>query len=247
MSRLNSVALLLVAFVIVSSAAFADTVTYVNLEFTTPTFGFSIPTPDNVIVTNASSGLYPGYVLSAEFCENSSCATPIATTYQSLLRLTDLTLTCDSEGGCGLIDIDFQANVAEFGATPVGESVVTVNLNLDGSSPADINGAVNLCISNHHSICTSTLSGPHSFETTFSGVGGSVTGSTSGQIVALSGFTVYGQLEVDALNPGQSLTLLNSLDIGVGVEAVPEPATFGLVAAALLLFGLAYWRKTAKT
>jgi len=216
----------------------ADPISYGVMEITTP--GFALSSADNATLTNASSVLYPGYTLSAEFCENSSCASPTTLPVgdQSLLRFTDMTLTCDDASGCGLIDIRFEAlNAVEFSApTPAG--VVNVDLNLDGSATQSIVGSATLCIAGPHAICTADLSGTHSFTTSFDGP---FSGSVSGAVPTSPGLSVYGQIEIDALGNGQTVTLTNSLDIGTDVEpalgsgTTPEPGTLALTAAPMLL------------
>ncbi len=243
MSRFQSFAVFAVLLGFASGAAYAgDVITYADLEITSPTLAFNLVTPDNVTVSGVSSVLFPGYTLSAEFCENAACNTPITTTDQSLLRFTNMTLTCTSESACGLIDINFEADGATYNHALMPVSLITVGVSLDGVSTDNVNGSVTLCITNPHAICTANLSGPHSFQTNFSA---DVSGTTSGSLITLAGFTVYGQIEVDALAAGKTVTLMNSLDISIGSDAIPEPATIGLVAGALLLLGLAYWRKAA--
>ena len=212
------------------------------MEFTAP--GFALSGADNATLTNATSQLYPGYVFSAEFCEDSSCASPIPLPAgdQSLLRLTDMTLTCDDESGCGLIDIRFEALNAVMDDGPAPGGVVDVDLNLDGSATQAIVGSATLCIAGPHAICTADLSGTHSFSTSFDGP---FSGSVSGAVPASPGLSVYGEIEIDALGDGQSVTLANSLDIdstiepAVGSGITPEPGTLALTAApVLLLLGL---------
>jgi hypothetical protein len=244
MARFNPIAIFIVVFGIASSAAYADTVSYEQLLITSPTLAFGASNPDDVIVAGATSSLYPGYTLSAEFCENSSCTNPIVAPEDSLLRLTNLTLTCTAKGGCGLIDIDFEADSAILAGKPAPASLISVDLSLDGTATEAVSGAIRLCITNPHAICSSNLSGPLSFQTTFAD---GLNGGTSGSVIGLPGFTVYGQIEIDHLDNGNSVTLVNSLDIGADLTAIPEPATLALVVPALLLLVAARFRKAWKS
>jgi hypothetical protein len=247
MSRLNPFAVLLVICGLAATAARGDTITYGQLAITSPGLAFSAS--DNVVVSNATSALYPGYTFSAEFCENSACSSPIASSSDSLLRFTDMTLTCASAEGCGLIDIRFQATNAMLDDSPSPAGTATVDLGLDGTATEAVVGSATICITGPHAICAPDLSGTHSFSTSFDGA---FSASTNGAVPVSSGFSVYGQIEIFHLDNGNSVSLANSLDIdadiepALGAEPVPEPGTLALTVPPLLLLLGVGLRKSRK-
>jgi hypothetical protein len=215
----------------------ADTIAYQQLIFVGPVLGSS--TSGDVSVSGTSL-FDPNYSFSGEFCENSSCGNPIGTTDDSLLRLTNLTLTCNGDGDpCGPVDITFEALGAMSNGSPVPSTPVNVDLSFDGVGSAS--GFARICIGSSVSFCTSEGSGPQSFQFSFFN---NLSGSASGAVVAPGGFDVYGDLHFDGLADGTSVQLNNSLDIGItNAGAVPEPSTFAMLAAGMTLLGLTARRR----
>jgi hypothetical protein len=180
----------------------------------------------------SSANVAGGYSFSGEFCVNDNCpGGPALTFSDSLLRLTNLNLTCNSrEGACAPIDVNFEAQ----GATaPVGTMQVNVDLVGNGSA----SGFARVCIADSSHICSSALFGPESFSFSFAN---NVTGSAMGLITTTGNFDLLGDFHIDGLAPGASVTLSNSLDIGLtsnavvtGFPGVPEPSTVFLLTTGL--------------
>jgi hypothetical protein len=210
----------------ISNGALASTITYTQLSFSTPVPGFGNGT--DVTVAATASG---GYTFGGEFCLNEGCAGgPVSTSSDSLLRLTNLNLTCNSrEGACAPIDVNFEAQ----GATgPAG--IMQVNVDLIGTGSAT--GFARVCIADSSHICSSALFGPESFSFSFAN---NVTGSAIGLITSTGNFDLLGDFHIDGLAPNTSVTLSNSLDIGltgnavVGGSRTPEPSSIFLLTAGL--------------
>jgi hypothetical protein len=218
-----------------SSGALASPITYNQLLFTTPVLSFGTGTD----VTASSSSVTGGYSFNGEFCVNEGCSTgPVATTATSLLRLTNLSLTCSSGETCAPLDITFEAQ----GATaPAGATDVSVNLIGGGSA----SGFTRICVADANHLCTADLFGTQSFS--FSYVS-SISGSAQGTISTPGNFDLFGNFHVDGLSSGKSVTLSNSLDIGLTSRsqggAVPEPSAIFLVHAGLAALALLRRRKS---
>lgn len=205
-----------------TSTAFAGAVNYSLIAIDSPVFASGT---GSAIVSPTLTG---GYTFSAEFCENDSCSTgPVFTTASSLLRLTNLTLTCDSGSECAPIDVTFEADA--FSA-PIG--AINVGVQLTGSGNASGYGRV--CFADENNICSSSFFGNESF--TFPYVN-NISGLAQGTISSNGSFSVLGDFHVDGVQGGASVNLFNSLDISL-TSAVPEPSTTLLsgLGLALLLF-----------
>jgi hypothetical protein len=220
-----------------TATAHADSITYEQMLFTSPVLGFS---GSNDVTASGASSLPAGYTFSGEFCENAFCSSPISTSADSLLRLTNVTLTCNGDGSdCAPIDITFEALGASQNGSPVPSSPVLVSLSLDGTGTAS--GFATICIADSISFCTSELSGPQSFSFGFNNF---ILGSASGAVVAPSGFDVYGNLHFNGLADGASVVLNNSLDLGINVpNPVPEPASFALGGSGIVFIAFLVWRR----
>jgi hypothetical protein len=211
----------------ISNGALASTITYTQLSFSTPVPAFGNGT--DVTVPSTATG---GYTFGGEFCLNEGCAGgPVSTFSDSLLRLTNLNLTCNSrEGACAPIDINFEA---QGGSGPTG--ITQVNVDLIGAGSAS--GFARVCIADSSHICSSALFGPESFSFSFAN---NVTGSAMGLITTTGNFDLLGDFHIDGLAPGASMTLSNSLDIGLtsaevvtGFPGDPEPSTVFLLTTGL--------------
>ena len=226
----------LALMLVVSGGAVASPITYNQLLFTTPVLSFGSGTD----VTASSSSVSGGYSFSGEFCVNEGCSTgPVATTATSLLRLTNLSLTCSSGETCAPLDITFEAQ----GATaPAGATDVSVNLIGGGSA----NGFTRICVADANHLCTADLFGTQSFSFSFVN---SISGSAQGTISTPGAFDLFGNFHVDGLSSGSRVTLSNSLDIGLTSRsqggAVPEPSAMYLLPAGLA--ALALLRRKTRT
>jgi hypothetical protein len=228
-SALRSAFLVLSIALAMSSGALASPISYNQLDFFTPAFSIGSSTD----VMASSSSVEGGYSFNGEFCVNAGCSTgAIGTTADSLLRLTNLSLTCTSGSTCAPLDVTFEAQ----GATTLPGSI-SVDVSLIGNGSTT--GFTRMCIADLNHLCTADLFGSQSFS--FSYVN-NIAGDAAGTISTTGSFDLLGNFHVDGLASGASVTLTNSLDIGLTSKApgaVPEPsATFllpaGLAALALL-------------
>lgn len=219
----------LVMMLVLSGGALASPITYNQLLFTTPVLSFGSGTD----VTASSSSVTGGYSFNGEFCVNEGCSTgAVSTTATSLLRLTNLSLTCSSGETCAPLDITFEAQ----GATgPAGATDVSVNLIGGGST----SGFTRICVADANHICTADLFGTQSFSFSFVN---SISGSAQGTISTPGSFNLFGNFHVDGLASGSSVTLSNSLDIGLTSRSqgggVPEPSALYLLPAGLAVLAL---------
>jgi len=213
--------------VVISAAAVAAPINYSSLLILNPAFGIGFND-----VTASSSFTSGGYSFSGEFCVNESCSTgAIPTSATSLLRLTNLNLTCISSSTCAPVDFSFEA----LGATaPVG--LMNLNVSLTGGGSAV--GFTRICVSDSNDLCTPQLFGNLSTSFPFAF---SVSGGSTGAFFSNGSFDLLGDFHIEGLASGASVTLSNSLDIGITqvAAAVPEPANLlllpiGLAALALV-------------
>jgi hypothetical protein len=211
----------------ISSAAVASPINYSDLLILSPAFGFGFGD-----ATASSSSTDGGYSFSGEFCVNEDCSTgAIPTSATSLLRLTNMTLTCISESTCAPVDVAFEAQGA---SAPVG--LMNLNVNLTGGGSAI--GYTRVCISDSNNLCTPELFGNVSTSFPFAF---SVSGGSTGAFFSNGSFDLLGDFHVNGLASGASVTLSNSLDIGitqVGAGAVPEPAALSLLPLGLAALAL---------
>ncbi|HYL77199.1 MAG TPA: PEP-CTERM sorting domain-containing protein [Bryobacteraceae bacterium] len=218
-----------------SIGALASPITYNQLFFTTPVLSFGSATD----VLALPSSITGGYSFSGEFCVNEGCSTgPVATTATSLLRLTNLSLTCSSGDNCAPVDVGFEAQGA---SAPAGAADVSVTLIGDGSAT----GFARVCVADSNHLCTADLFGTQSFS--FSYVS-AISGSAQGTITTPGAFNLFGNFHVDGLASGSSVMLTNSLDIGLTSRsqggAVPEPSALFLLPAGLAALALLRRRKS---
>jgi hypothetical protein len=231
---------LFLSFGVLAGLASADTVTFATLKFTSPVAVSS--SGNSVMLTNASVG--NGYTVSAEFCENSFCSSPISSSADSLLRFTNFTLSCASGGSaCGPISIAFEADGAS--ASNFSSALVAVNFTLTGTATETVTGSSALCFESFSYICSTDGTGTQSFSTAFAmGPGGPLgTPGSSGTATIGPGFGVLGQITINNLDPGNSLSMPGSLDFGMtmgqSTAALPEPSTLPLAAAGFAVLGFA--------
>ena len=91
----------LAILLVISVAAVASPINYSSLLILSPAFGFGFGD-----ATASSANTDGGYSFTGEFYVNEDCSTgPIATSATSLLRLTNLNLTCNSESTCAPVDV----------------------------------------------------------------------------------------------------------------------------------------------
>jgi len=203
------------------SISYAGSINYDFIAIDSPVFasGFG-----SAVVPATLTG---GYTFSGEFCENDSCSTgPVFTTASSLLRLTNLTLTCDSSSTCAPIDVTFEADTFSAPSGPIN-----VNVSLTGSGSAS--GYARVCFADDNNICSSALFGNESF--TFPYVN-NISGLAQGTIASNGSFSVLGDFHVNGVQGGSSVNLFNSLDISL-TSSVPEPSTILPLGAGLALLG----------
>jgi len=204
------------------SVGFAGSISYDFIAIDSPVFasGFG-----SAIVPPTLAG---GYTFSGEFCENDSCSTgPVFTTASSLLRLTNLTLTCDSGSTCAPIDVTFEADTFSAPSGPIN-----VNVQLTGSGSAS--GYARVCFADENNICSSALFGNESF--TFPYVN-NISGLAQGTISSNGSFSILGDFHVNGVQGGSSVNLFNSLDISL-TSSVPEPSTIVPLGFGLVLFAV---------
>lgn len=206
----------------------AGSIFYYQMFFSDPVTQFGSGEDATVLPT-----ITGGYTFSGEFCENDHCSGgAVATPFDSLLRLTNLTLTCGASN-CAPIDILFEADAAGENPFPMAD----FSLGLSGTGTAS--GFARICISTSQNICSSNLSGTYSANVSFSS---SISGSADTFGVPInSGFSVLGDFHLDGLGSGQSVILSNSFDVGAKPTAVgdqigtPEPSTLLLLPIGFLI------------
>ncbi|HEV2687369.1 MAG TPA: PEP-CTERM sorting domain-containing protein [Bryobacteraceae bacterium] len=225
----------LAAVLVIPTGAVASPIAYNQLSFTSPVFQFGTGTD----VLGSSASVTGGYSFNGEFCVNEGCSTgAIPTSATSLLRLTNLSLTCTSGSTCAPVDIAFEAQGA---SGPVGLTDLNVNLTGGGSA----SGFTRICVADSNDICTADLFGNLSSSFPFAGA---VSGGTVGTFVSTGSFDLLGDFHVNGLASGSSVTLTNSLDIGltsVSAGKVPEPSAVFLLPAGLA--ALALLRRKSRT
>jgi PEP-CTERM motif-containing protein len=207
-------------------SAVASPVTYNQFLFISPVFQFGSSTDVQVGPT-----LVDGYLFNGEFCDNSGCSTgPVPTTADSLLRLTNLSLTCDQGSTCSPIDVSFEAQGAN-----AATGTTSVNLNLLGIGSAS--GFARVCIADEGHLCSSDAQGAQSFSFPFFGT---LTGNAGGSFFSMGFFDVVGDFHLDGLDPGANVSLPDSLDISLKAVSsqAPEPSSLLLLAAGLGLVTL---------
>ena len=220
------VAACLIAF---ACGAYAAPVTYNQFLFVSPVF--QLGTSTDVQVT--STPIDGGYTFNGEFCANSGCSTgAISTTADSLLRLTNLSLTCTLSSTCSPVDVSFEAQGA---STTAGAT--TVNVNLVGNGTAS--GFARICIDDSSHVCSAGGIGTQSFSFPFSG---SLSGIAGGSFSSNGSYNFNGDFHLDCLAAGGNVSLFNSLDISfngpLGGGQVPEPGSLLLISAGLGAVGL---------
>ena len=210
----------------------AGLITYQSLVITAPVFQFSGTNDANVGTTDAGQ-----YSFSGEFCVNEDCSGgPVPTADDSLLRLTNLTLTCTNpvfSGVCGPIDVSFQAN--DEGSL-VTSGAIAIELNGSGTA----SGYARACLTDSVNLCASDLTGPQSVTVQFTNAisGGNVISS----VPFSPGFMLLGDFHLNGLQQNSSVILSSSLDIGLsgrfGGILTPEPSPAWLVPLGAILLGL---------
>jgi len=221
----------IIVCLVLSVAAQAGSVGYSFIAIESPAFAFG---SGSAFVPSTFTG---GYTFSGEFCENDSCSTgPVFTSASSLLRLTNLSLTCDSSFGsvCSPIDVTFEADAFSAPAGPMN-----VGLQLTGSG--NTSGFARVCIADSSHLCSSDLFGSESFSFSFVN---SISGTAQGMISSNGSFNVLGDFHVDGVQGGSSVNLFNSLDLSL-TSAVPEPSTTLLFGVGLVLL-TAFARNAAR-
>jgi hypothetical protein len=140
-----------------------------------------------------------------------------------------LNLTCNSESTCAPVDVSFEALGA---SAPVG--LLDLNVSLTGGGSAI--GYTRVCITDSNNLCTSQLFGNVSTSFPFAF---SVSGGSTGAFFSNGSFDLLGDFHIEGLASGASVTLSNSLDIGITqVGAVPEPAALSLLPIGLAALAL---------
>lgn len=232
--RFWMVLLVLVSLAVGAKLGYGSDITYSNIRFNDPFLQFAVNN-DSKISGATINGEGGSYSLSAELCQTGYCTGDSSITSQ--LRLTNLSLTCTAGGGtCDPIDISFQAD----GST--GSSTTTFDFWLDNgtfSGPGTLSGQSNICIVTGSNICSAT--GQGQLSSSFP-VDSNINGNLIITFSPNSSFTVVGDLHLDGLSNGATLTLGNSLEI---TALTPEPSPIFLLPVGLGVLALLRRRLSA--
>jgi len=228
--KLSSFSLLVFSILtIIARPAHAASIAYPgSFFFTAPAFVSG--SPGDV----TTSTLANGYSVTAEFCLDGNCQSPGSNNGSGSLHFTGVNITCDNEGGCGSLDVGFEALGVNTSFGLVG-----VDAAIDGTVSGTSAGFIALCIQDSSDICPSDLrSGNISFVTNFTSF--SNVPALTGSFNSNGFFNLFGDLHLNSATAGALIILPNSLDISLDpapgplVVATPEPASLGLIGLGLV-------------
>jgi len=211
----------------------AGTISFGELDFTFP----ALEIGGSSFVSIPSGTIAGQYTIGADlFCDN--CTADVPTT--SVLRLSNVQIVCTTSGGCGPIDLEFQA---QFGSGTGDVLLLTPELSGSGDSAS---GFAQICVADSQHICSSNGSGSQSVSIPFSGL---IDGSDAANFSLINGFSIFGDFHLDGLpQDSTGVSLTNSFSISLAAASTvksspppefdtPEPAAmFPFLAAIVLMF-----------
>lgn len=208
----------------------AGVINFTELDFTNPIL--AVGSGSFVSMSGSSSGYSLSGSLSCDFCTSSSGN-------DSTLDLTSLNITCSTPGGCGSLDIEFDA---QNGNGNAGDSLLP-EFQLSGSGDS-VSGFAQFCIADTQNICLANGNGTESVSISFSG---QPSGSNSSGFNLNGEFSIFGDFHLDGLSADSTGVTVSDLSIslpvaegdmggggGVGSPPpLPEPSTLLLCLAGL--------------
>jgi hypothetical protein len=158
--------------------------------------------------------------------------------YPLAVSLTDVSVTCESEDGCGLLQLTYEAVFAIASPTPELDGAAPYSVSLTGSGP--VVGYYDYQIGTEQGYYTGNKSG--------SITAGTYSFSTSGNLgpgnfsLGNGNVSILAAFAVNSANYGETISLPGSFDITVGAPDAPEPGTLPLISGALAI-ALGVWAR----
>ena len=209
-------------------ASYGGTISFGELDFISPVLEIGSGT-----FVSIPSGTTAGqYSIGANLVSNASG-----------LDLSSVQIICNTVGGCGPLDLEFQATSGSGSG-----DLLFVQTQLDGTGDS-ASGFAQICVADSQHICSSNGSGSQSITIPFEGA---ITGSDSNTFSLVNGFNVLGDFHLDGLpHDSTGVTLSNSFSITLEGSfiiksspppEVPEPGTMdALITGIVLLLARYLW------